>query len=141
MARSLLCNTKKYNVALKHWFSTGGPQHVSWVGHRFLRYFNNEFASRMRLSNSGAYGSPYGPAPMNGKRNDLIFLCKSTPTADWPSSALGGNESFFLEITSATMRSDANPSNFVTITSQTESKWATVNGKSWPWKKPGHKDS
>ena len=53
----------------------------------------------MRLSNSGAYESPYGPASMNGRRNDLIFLCKSTLTADWPSSALGGNESFFfLEI-------------------------------------------
>ena len=36
---------------------------------------------------------------MNWRRNDLILLCKSTPTADWPSSALGGNESFFfLEI-------------------------------------------
>ena len=57
--------------------------------------------------------------PMNGRRNDHIFLCKSTPTANWPSSALGGNESFFLEITSAAMSFDANPSNVVTITSQT----------------------
>ena len=60
---------------------------------------------------------------MNGRRNDLIFLCKSTPTADWPSSALGGNESFlFLEITSAATSSDAYPSNFVPVTSQMESK-------------------
>ena len=92
----------------------------------------------MRLSNSGPYELPFGPALMNGRRNDLIFLCKSTPTVDWPSSALGGNESFFLlEITSAAMSSDANPSNFVTITSQTESKWATVHGKSWPRQETG----
>ena len=67
----------------------------------------------MRLSNSGTYESPYGPAPMNGRCNDLIFLCKSTPTADWPSSALGGNESFFfLEIY---FRMNMGNMNFLTI--------------------------
>ena len=44
---------------------------------------------------------------------------------------------FFFEITSTTMSSDANPSNFVTITSQKESKWATVHGKSWPRQETG----
>ena len=72
---------------------------VGWATDFCVTYFNNQFASRMRFSNSGAYESPYGPAPMNGRRNDLIFFCKSTPSADWPSSTLGGNESFFfLEI-------------------------------------------
>ena len=52
----------------------------------------NGFGSRMRLSNSGAYK----PATINKRRNDLIFLGKSTPitTADWPSSALG-RQTFF----------------------------------------------
>ena len=55
-----------------------------WDGPQTFAYFNNGFASQMRLSNSGAYEPPYGPAPMNWRRNDLIFLCKSTPipTAD-----------------------------------------------------------
>ena len=44
---------------------------------------------------------------------------------------------FFLEITFATMSSDANSSNFVTITSQTEAKWATAHGKSWPRQETG----
>ena len=67
----------------------------------------------MRLSNSGAYESPYGPAPMNGRHNDFIFLCKSIPTADWPSSGLGGNESFFfLEIY---FRMNMGNMNFLTI--------------------------
>ena len=43
----------------------------------------------------------------------------------------------FLEITSAAMSTDADPSNFVTITSQTESKWATVHRKSWPRQETG----
>ena len=67
----------------------------------------------MRLSNSGVYESPYGPAPMNGRRSDLIFQCKSTPTTDWPSSALGSNESFFfLEIY---FRMNMGNMNFLTI--------------------------
>ena len=70
-------------VYLGHWFSTGGPQTFA--------YFNNGFASRMRLRNTGAYEQPYGPAPINWRRIDLIFLCKSAPIppAEGPSSALG----------------------------------------------------
>ena len=89
-------------ICLAHWFSTGGPQ--------MFAYFDNGFASQMRLSNSGRYEPVYGPTPMNWRRIDFIFFCKSTPipTAD-----------FFLEITSAAMRSDNNPSNFVIIRSPT----------------------
>ena len=66
--------------AMVHWWATarksGMPQTFA--------YFINGCASQMRLSNSGVYEPPYGPAPMNWRRNDFIFVCKSTPipTAD-----------------------------------------------------------
>ena len=61
---------------------SGGPQTFG--------YFNNRFASRMRLSNSCAYEPPYRLAPMNWRGIKLIFFWKSTPIppANWPSSAL-----------------------------------------------------
>ena len=51
----------------------------------------------------------------------------------------GGND-FFLKITSAATSFDANPSNFVLITSQTKSKWATAQEQVGQGKKTGHKD-
>ena len=74
-------------LVLNRWATarkSGGPQTFA--------YFSSEFASRMRLRNTGAYEQLHGPAPINWRRNDLIFLCKSPtpiPPADWSSSALG----------------------------------------------------
>ena len=47
------------SVVLNRWATarkSGGPQTFA--------YFNNGFASRMRLRNTGTYEQPYGPAPM-----------------------------------------------------------------------------
>ena len=50
----------------------------------------------MRLSNSGEYESPYGPAPMNWRCNDLIFhsnQLRFRPRTDHPPH-WGGNDLF-----------------------------------------------
>ena len=60
--------------------------------------------------------------------NQLRFRPRTGHPRHW-----GGNDLFFLEITSAAMSSDANPSNFIIITSQ---MWSLKVGHG---KKLGHK--
>ena len=70
-----------FQISLNHWFSTGGPWPTARKsgGPQTFAYFNNGFSSRIRLSNSGAYEPPYGPASINWRRIDFVFFCKSSP--------------------------------------------------------------
>ena len=66
---------KKLSIVLGQWFSIGGPWPIS--GQRTSVYFENGFACRIRLKNTGSYEQPYRPAPVNYKRNE-IFIWRST---------------------------------------------------------------
>ena len=63
-------------------------------------YFENGFACRMRLRNTGPNEQQYGPAPVRYRRNNLIFIY------------------FFLEINFNAMISHVYPSDTVNVTSK-----------------------